>query len=464
MKKPLYILGLSILLLASCKDKEAPLVDYVILKGNITNTNSNKILLTKELSTYADTLIVTANGAFLDTIKVPIGEYSFMVDNNKIKLYLEKEFNLKINADAKDFDNTISIVGKGELENNYLKFKKEQNSSFKVDADLLKLEENSFKEKINNHKTTLNNKLDKTEGLSYKFKAFQKKDNNYNYLLALSSYKNMHTRYVENKEFKLSKESLQELEQVTYYSDEDYKNHDGYKTLAILKLRNEIIKESKNSKYPVLAVAAKLQSEFIKNELLLQVKYVITHKVDMHQNSEPNFNMDEYYAKFKSIATDKELITQIEKQYKNLKLLDKGNPSPKFVDYENHAGGKTSLEDLKGKYVYIDVWATWCIPCIAEIPALKETEKAFHGKNIEFVSISLDSHNHYEKWKQMVVDKELGGIQLIADKEFDSDFMQDYVIRGIPHFILIDTEGNIVNAHAPRPSDPKLKEVLNSLL
>ncbi|MGJ8659168.1 MAG: TlpA family protein disulfide reductase [Cellulophaga fucicola] len=464
MKKPLYILGLSILLLASCKDKEEPLVDYAILKGNITNTKDKKITLIKKNSTYADTISVTANGLFLDTIKAPEGEYSFMVDNNKINLYIEKEFNLKINADAKDFDNTISIIGKGELENNYLKFKKEQNSSFKVDADLLKLEENSFKEKIKNHKTTLNNKLDKTEGLSDKFITFHKKDNNYNYLLALSSYKNRHTRYVKNKDFKMSKESLQELDQVKYYSDEDYKNHNGYKLLAIQKLQNEIAKETKNSKYPLLAVAAKSKSEFIKNELLLNAKNVITHKLDMFQNSNPKFNMDEYYAKFKSIATDKELIAQIEKQYKNLKLLDKGNPSPKFVDYENHAGGKTSLEDLKGKYVYIDVWATWCIPCIAEIPALKETEKAYHGKNIEFVSISLDSHNHYEKWKQMVVDKELGGIQLIADSDFESDFIQDYVIKGIPHFILINPDGNIVSAKAPRPSDPKLKEVLNSLL
>ncbi|MDO6855365.1 TlpA family protein disulfide reductase, partial [Cellulophaga lytica] len=63
-----------------------------------------------------------------------------------------------------------------------------------------------------------------------------------------------------------------------------------------------------------------------------------------------------------------------------------------------------------------------------------------------------------------VVDKELGGIQLIADNNFESDFIQDYVIQGIPKFILLDTEGNIVNANAPRPSDPKLKEVLNSLL
>ena len=464
MKKKIITLGLLTLSIVACKEKEVHTLDYAILKGNITNTKDKKITLIKKNSTYADTISITANGLFLDTIKAPEGEYSFMVDNNKINLYIEKEFNLKINADAKDFDNTISIVGKGELENNYLKFKKEQNSSFKVDADLLKLEEKSFKEKINNHKTTLNNKLDKTEGLSNKFIAFHKKDNKYNYLLALSNYKNWHTRYVKNKDFKMSKESLQELDQVNYYNDEDYKNHNGYKSLARQKLQNEIVKETKNSKYPVLAVAAKSKSEFIKNELLLNAKNVITHKLDMFQNSNPKFNMDEYYAKFKSIATDKELIAQIEKQYKNLKLLDKGNPSPKFVGYENHAGGKTSLEDLKGKYVYIDVWATWCGPCLAEIPALKETEEAYHNKNIEFVSISLDRPDAYNKWKQMVVDKELGGIQLIADNNFESDFIQDYVIKGIPHFILINPDGNIVNAKAPKPSDPKLKEVLNSLL
>ena len=77
----------------------------------------------------------------------------------------------------------------------------------------------------------------------------------------------------------------------------------------------------------------------------------------------------------------------LEIQYKRIKAIAKliGTPSPAF-DYENHKGGTTSLESLKGKYVYIDVWATWCGPCIAQIPFLKELEKEYHGKNIEFVS------------------------------------------------------------------------------
>ena len=145
-----------------------------------------------------------------------------------------------------------------------------------------------------------------------------------------------------------------------------------------------------------------------------------------------------------------------------LKKLN-GTVSPSFK-YENHKGGFTSLEDLKGKYVYIDVWATWCGPCRQEIPFLQKTEEAYHGKNIEFVSISVDEQKNHEKWKQFVKDKNLGGIQLLADKDWKSDFVQGFKINGIPRFILISPEGKIVSADAPRPSSSDLVTLLDSLV
>ncbi|WP_372770062.1 TlpA family protein disulfide reductase [Lutibacter sp.] len=151
-----------------------------------------------------------------------------------------------------------------------------------------------------------------------------------------------------------------------------------------------------------------------------------------------------------------------DKQYLNTVLV-KGKISPKFAAYENFKGGTTSLEDLKGKYVYIDVWATWCGPCKAEIPFLKEVEKAYHGKNIEFVSISVDKAKAHEAWKQMVEEKELSGIQLFADNDWKSEFVQAYKINGIPRFILIDPQGNIVSADAPRPSSIDLKVLFDEL-
>ncbi|MDE0534828.1 TlpA family protein disulfide reductase [Tenacibaculum sp. L6] len=168
-------------------------------------------------------------------------------------------------------------------------------------------------------------------------------------------------------------------------------------------------------------------------------------------------------------ANQKQSITGLEKYLTKVygdkqyaaKNLAKGMASPKFVDYENNAGGTTSLDDLKGKYVYIDLWATWCQPCKNEIPFLKQVEAKYHNKNIEFVSISVDRQKDYETWKQMIVDKELTGVQLYAKE--DKSFMDAYRVSGIPRFILLDPQGNIVDANAPRPSNPKLVELFESL-
>ncbi|WP_299224006.1 TlpA disulfide reductase family protein [uncultured Psychroserpens sp.] len=151
--------------------------------------------------------------------------------------------------------------------------------------------------------------------------------------------------------------------------------------------------------------------------------------------------------------------------------LPEGTPSPTFENYINHAGGTTSLSDLKGKYVYVDIWATWCGPCKREIPSLKKVEEQFHNKNIEFVSISVDDEKRsgtkekaFEAWNKMVKDKNLGGIQLFSDNAWKSDFVRNYKVDGIPRFILIDPDGNIVTPDAPRPSNPKLVELLEEKL
>lgn len=153
------------------------------------------------------------------------------------------------------------------------------------------------------------------------------------------------------------------------------------------------------------------------------------------------------------------------------KEFPKGATSPAFKNYENYKGGTTSLSDLKGKYVYVDVWATWCGPCKAEIPSLKKVEKEYEGKNIQFVSISIDDARRSgggsldvakEKWRTMIAEKELGGIQLFSDDNWNSEFVKNYKINGIPRFILIDPNGNIVDADAPRPSSDKLIELFNA--
>lgn len=151
-----------------------------------------------------------------------------------------------------------------------------------------------------------------------------------------------------------------------------------------------------------------------------------------------------------------------EKDHASMMAIQRGAPSPKFT-YPDQNGNEVSLDDLKGKYVYIDVWATWCAPCKVEIPYLKEIDDQFNGKDIAFVSLSIDKLEHKEKWLKMIEEEKLQGIHVLADNAFNSDFITAYNIKGIPRFILLDKEGNILDANAPRPSEPRLKELLNSL-
>jgi thiol-disulfide isomerase/thioredoxin len=215
-----------------------------------------------------------------------------------------------------------------------------------------------------------------------------------------------------------------------------------------------IKKDSLEYDIAMLTVSGQIKNETIKNTLLFDAsKYGITYTNDL----------EGFYKMFIALSTDKEHNKEITKSYNALKTVAKGNDSPKFMDYENNAGGTTSLDDLKGKYVYVDVWATWCGPCIAEIPSLKKVEKQYHSKNIEFVSISIDKIKDHDKWKKMIIDKELGGMQLYADNNWESKFIEDYLIKGIPRFIIIDPAGKIVSSNAPRPSDKKLTELFDEL-
>ena len=224
------------------------------------------------------------------------------------------------------------------------------------------------------------------------------------------------------------------------------------------------------------------ESNYMVNKLLMQEK-VFNNINDLYDQPKEAFivDLDSIKLKFKSFLQEQKnldadfiqsdiedtesLFGYLNKRYDEIAKINEliGKASPVFTDYENHDGTRTSLSDLKGKYVYVDVWATWCKPCLAEIPALKELEKEM-GEDIHFLSISIDKKDNYETWKQMVIDKELKGVQLYADNNWESQFVQDYGINGIPRFIIIDPQGNVVKPDAPRPSNPKTKELLLDLL
>ncbi len=206
----------------------------------------------------------------------------------------------------------------------------------------------------------------------------------------------------------------------------------------------------------------KLEEAFTKEPAEFTAIFEAKKKADVEGLEKGSFDpefviaMKSNFERFNRYASE-----QYERVTKANKMV--GKLSPDF-DFENHKGGKTKLSDLKGKYVYIDLWATWCGPCRGEIPYLQKIEEKYHGKNIEFVSISVDALKDHDKWQKFVTDKQLGGIQLFSDNEWKTDFVTSYEVNGIPRFILIDPTGNVVSSDAARPSSPELQMQLDSIL
>ncbi|HJF71332.1 MAG TPA: TlpA family protein disulfide reductase [Butyricimonas virosa] len=110
---------------------------------------------------------------------------------------------------------------------------------------------------------------------------------------------------------------------------------------------------------------------------------------------------------------------------------------------ENVDGERVDLSSFKGSWILLDVWATWCGPCCNEIPYLAKMEERLQGRNIEFVSLSVDKSADREKWIKMVREKEMKGVQLrLTDKK--SELNEMLCISGIPHFAIIDPQGKLV--------------------
>ena len=170
--------------------------------------------------------------------------------------------------------------------------------------------------------------------------------------------------------------------------------------------------------------------------------------------------------RYNALCTDDSLKVRVNAEYAEYERvygnLMPGKPAPDF-EMADVNGRKCRLSDLKGKFLFIDFWATWCAPCRDEIPYMAKLQEHFAGDaRIALVSISVDANVKTLKdflakekpaWAQYVVDAENNGI---LDKE--------YRIFGIPHFMLLDPEGRFVSYAFTRPSDPRCAELIEQAM
>lgn len=161
---------------------------------------------------------------------------------------------------------------------------------------------------------------------------------------------------------------------------------------------------------------------------------------------------------YNTYVSDPVLVAEFRKKYDKWNKTKPGRQSPDFTATDIE-GNSFSLKDFKGKYVYIDIWATWCRPCREELPYMKELVRKFEGRNIVFLGLSIDRDK--AKWEEKVRSGELCGTQLYLG--LGTAFQEDYMIKGIPRFILLDRDGVIVNDNMSRPSSEETASILDGL-
>jgi thiol-disulfide isomerase/thioredoxin len=153
----------------------------------------------------------------------------------------------------------------------------------------------------------------------------------------------------------------------------------------------------------------------------------------------------------------------IDKSFAKWEAIGPGKPAPDFTGTTSN-GKKVSLSSLKGKVVYVDVWATWCVPCREEFPDSKKLVKQFEGNDqVVFLYVSVD--RNVSAWKKLLKDNSIpAGNHINVQTDQPGSLWEKYHLWGIPRYILINSDGTMLETHTPRPSSGKAAERIKSHL
>lgn len=442
-----------IICLSSCNNGKE--VDpFVVLSGKVDSEEGGFLtLLTNPRFKYQDQqelkleLLVQKDGTFRDTLELIEGHYLLQVGNNEVNLFLKPGYDLQLKLN----DRNINYDGKGAQENRYIierdsliakvggnnfyqYFSKLPEKEFLKYADSL---EKHRLEVINNHEN-IDSHLQKTEKL---WANVEKAHKLHNYSMMREK---VDTSYLPSKNYPHPLAGLD-------INDEDLLNVGLFPVLIYSHFR-AIASDKGMDEWEYI-----VQDSFpITNPRIREVAFYTAGVFSMKSFEK----LEKFYEKSQSFVQDKEFKEAITIRYLDLKELYPGKPAPDFT-LKNMENEPVSLKNFQGKIVYLDFWASWCKPCIKEIPAFKKLQKKYKNDKIVFVSIGIESKK--ENLQKLIEQYELNGIHLF-DLAKENELKEAYSVDAIPHYVLIDKFGDIIKNFSMKPSDPRIVNQLDSLL
>ena len=379
--------------------------------------------------------------------------YANVYYGEKFKVvYLQKGDEMNISFDAHDFDNTFTVKGGNEKAVDYLN-----------KIQLTALPNEAYAQPWSEFKAAVDKKMASMKRLlkarkfaaNDKFLKMEEGRITYFYANMMLMYPVSHTDLTQDTTMVLGKEYYDAIRQYVK-EDEDLADIDEYRNFMIetAHIFDEAGKDIRQYYPKVLAemsyIGENIQSDKVRESLIhfLAFTYVEGNGVE---------NITDLQNLYYTYVTSPRLNAIFKQACSKWDKAAVGRPSPMFKGVDVN-GKEMTLRDFRGKYVYIDMWATWCGPCQKELPFLKKLEEKYKGRNIVFVGLSIDQDK--AKWTDRVKSDALSGTQLYIGK--GTKFQSDYRISGIPRFILLDPNGRIVNPDMTRPSSEDTEKILNS--
>jgi len=446
MRNVLLFLMLSFLFLSCSKGGD------VEIKFNISNKNSDEIKLYVLENEYL--LDVDESGRALKTIIIPESTYAYVYYNNRMfTFYLTPKKNIDISFDANDRSERIFLYCDDDGISSYMAI--ESNISYDSGTAFYRLDEekylNSLKDNIDKKRKYLQNKK-----LPVRFKEIEKERIAYKALDNIFFYPSYRKYFYKKKDYEPSEAYNNFIDSMFVQSPEllrlqSYRDflirYVEKKTLGVMSQKERLARVSDQVEYVLSNVGSYEISDFLINAFV----YPFIERKGI-EGCQSLINI--YKEKVRNSCFRKKFLAMVERY----ESIEKGKPSPSF-SFKDINGDMVSLESLRGKYLYIGVWATWCRPCRNELLSFQRLVKEYKDKNISFVCVSLD--DNYKSWQYFVKRNKMQGIQLFAGN--DQAFSSNYMINTIPRFILIDKNGIIVNSKMERPSESGIRNILNNL-